>query len=486
MINLTISSLLLSSLSHSPLFAMNMDHKIDKSSFIKHFSTIFYLRTSLYCSNSNFKYLLSSLINNENNGVDICPSNNQEITPSGPNYILHRDTANHCAGQYNTFISIASVTNNVSISECLFYSMSVTNTYISLKNSISYCQFIGNCFSTITSSSYLIDSDQTKSSNTYLYSQNSFNEITISGSSFGNGILANRLVEHGLNFQYNNFSNNKINDSLALTIERKVQIAVEVKYCDIYSNSAIGVLADTFGRGQDFNAANPSIKISYVSCVGNTILRAGSTFNTEHYFEQSYSIFYIKAQQLELTSCSFVNFTVNTADRNLKLFASFTGITSTTPQITISNNIFTSYSGFATFDDSKIQYQFSATYTDNAFSNTAFTTVPFSMNEYLHDNYIGYCPIYYTPNTPTPVFSPSQSFTASHSFTASNSFSPSNHFTPQYNFPGDIPSTTIDPLYGAVGCFGTALVSFGVGAIIWLILRNFIIYNHDNIFHIDI
>ena len=60
--NLTISSMLISSLSHSPLFAMNANYKIDKSSFIKHFSTIFYVHTSLYCSNSNFKYLLSSLL----------------------------------------------------------------------------------------------------------------------------------------------------------------------------------------------------------------------------------------------------------------------------------------------------------------------------------------------------------------------------------------------------------------------------------------
>ena len=263
-------------------------------------------------------------------------------------------------------------------------------------------------------------------------------------------------------------------------------MSVNIKYCDVYSNSFVGVLGDTHDRGQNFETVSPNLQISYMSCVGNTILQAGSGFQTDYYFEQSYSIFYIKAKQLEITSCSFVNFTVNTPDRNLKLFASFTDVTSTTSQITISNNIFTSYSGFATFDETKIQYKFSATYTDNVFSNTAFTTVPFSMNEYLHDNYIGYCPIYYTPNTPTPVFSPSNPFTASHSFTASNSFSPSNHFTPQYNFPGDIPSTTIDPLYGAVGCFGTALVSFGVGAIIWLILRNFIIYNHDNFFHIDI
>ena len=267
MINLTISSLLLSSLSHSPLFAMNMDHKIDKSSFIKHFSTIFYLRTSLYCSNSNFKYLLSSLINNENVDTDLC-SSSFPIGPTNQNLILHRDTANICPSTFNTFISVTSSANNVSISECLFFQMDLTsqtsgNYFIYLQGTITNCQFVGNCFSQLSTNSYLINSDITSSSNAFIYSGNSFNQITITSSSSAyNGVLSSSVIGHNLNIHNNNFSNSNLGETFAISALRSTaQIKIDIQYCDVFTNTLAGVICDGVRLGSSIDNVLPAISI---------------------------------------------------------------------------------------------------------------------------------------------------------------------------------------------------------------------------------
>ena len=431
------------------------------------------------------------MINTES--ADICPQNGP-ISVTG-DYTLYRDQARSCAGTFsNYFISIQSA-NSVSISECLFYDIGGAATtpiqLILLDRDITNCQIIGNCFSQITTSSFLIRSNVITSSNTFNYNQNSFNQITItSSSSADNGVLSSSVIGHNLNIHNNNFSNSNLGQTFAISASRNTaQIKIDIQYCDVFTNTLAGVICDGVRLGSSIDSVLPAISIQHMLCTGNTPSYGPNSINSEYYFDVSrHCVFYIIATNLQVDTCYFANFTVDSSGREMYLFSTFSNHNPTAQHsISVTNSVFTSYPGFGIFTEERIHYLFTGgTYTNNILSSTTFTTVPFSINEYLHDNYINECPIYYTPNTPTSPFSPSNVFTASNPFTASNSFSPSNQFTPQYYYPNDIVYTTIHPVYGAIGTIGTALVSFGVSAIIWAILRNFIIYDHDNFYHIDI
>ena len=291
--------MLISSLSHSPLFAMNTNYKIDKSSFIKHFSTIFYAHTSLYCSNSNFKYLLSSLINSENVDENICPTNGNPHSPSGNSLSFYRDIANQCAVTFSTFISVSGGNiDSVSISECLFYKMDLTtqtggNYFIYLKDTITNCQFVGNCFSEITVNSYLINCDQTISSNPFVFDANSFHANAIKAPSYDSALIANRLVQNNLNIHNNNFSLNSLSQCFAISVIRSMTTPCinNIQYCDVYSNSLAGVMADGVRNADNINTAGGSTQIQYMQCVGNTIFQG--SFQNDLNFANTHAVFYI-------------------------------------------------------------------------------------------------------------------------------------------------------------------------------------------------
>ena len=492
MINLSITALLLSSYSYSPQFTSTANYRISSCNFVKNFQTIFYIRSSLKCSDSYFSKSLASIIDVNNYETSICPSGYGDITYTA-SVDLYRDTANNCGGVFTNFINIQTAVN-ISIVECLFYNIHPSNSLILVQqdSTTSYCNIEGNCFSNIISK-YVIYFQDITTADISQYSieviGTSFHQcqIDLGGTVTSSGVLFSGGSARDFQISNSNFSNNvNLNGSLIGQKQTQGQNMISnIQFCDIYSNSIGSVYTYCIYNRNNINDYNPTISITRMTCLNNTINRAVG--ETDYCFTtQMNAIYWIFSSHLTISNCAFVNFTaINDPNRQIYLFGTptYNFAQVTAPTFLMSDCIFTYYTGtYANFFSSQILYTFDGEYNNVILNANSYATVPFSMNEYLHDVYSPYCPIYYTPNTPTSGFTQSDIFTASSHFTASNPFTGSNSFTP----PPPPPATTkISVAISTVGAIGGAVVSFGLSSIIWVIFKRCCQYDRENYLQVE-
>lgn len=460
LINLTITSLLTSSLASSPLFSTNVQYKLELCQFNKIFPIVFYQTPKLNVYKTYFTKLQSELIM-VNSKDFIHNFTNNDL---GSNFQYNEDV-NFLQCRFWGVDKTGSAVSNIylSFTDCLFYiikSSEITNLFTA--QSSNQISITGCCFSEVSLNSVFLKLEQCGSifleSNIFVSSELS-NFISITGC-------------QNFRCRYCNITSNKFQDVFHImnspnTVLDSTQFNNNALLCLIYNTNSIG-----------------EINISSIFSINN-VFGLSSNYGPD-FPSQATAILYIYCKTIFLTNSFFL-----TNQTTISLFSPLSSPL-TKSYVTIVNNSFT-YSLNNKFEYQGVSSSFYSN--NNALHNNNVPTTPVTVNPYLYYHYREECKIYLHPTTPfteSSVFTPSSDFTPSSHFTASSIFSPSSTFSASSKFTSSatftVPtaSPSVNATYGIVGAFGTAIVSFGIASLIWLSIRRFCIYDHNNYLHMDV
>lgn len=430
LINLSIASLYASSYSNSPMFSTNARYSIKSCQFIKMFPIIFYQTPKLNVFNSNFDKLQSELII-----VDSQDKVNQIFTDDMMPF-TETENANYIRCVFsNIGNSGSTIKVDATFTECLFYRINVGSSQFFFIINSPKLSINGCCFSSINTNS---------ESQGILFYCRGGNQITLDSNIITSSKVL-KYIDSEVNLQCKNcnFTSNTFSNLFEFTTSSSQVVELKIDDTQFTHNVVTSII--------HFNSQSGKISLSSCFLTDDKINSNPLGYGP---FGASCAILYTYCSSISITNSVFNRIEKDESMLPLTLFSSPGGAA-----VTLTNNKF----GQSIYNYISYPNPQSTNYANNNQIFGEIATTVMSMNEYLYQNYRKECDIYLYPTT---------------QFTASNAFTPSNSFTPI--------TPTVNAAYGVVGAIGTAVVSFGISSLIWLSIRKFCIYDHDNYLHMDV
>lgn len=458
LLNLSISSLFVSSLSNSPFFSSNNKYLINSCKFYRFFPIIFYQTQNLKVQDSHFTSTLSNVIFIDNKNYSDYNINDIPRVINDPDNVIFQRSEFVINADFNINTS-----SSVLIIECLFYDMKAYNTFMQI--SAGELIISGCCFSKVSSSKSIFESSSSSSTPKAQFNYNIAIEVKSEYFLLGQSI--------SFSCTYSNLTSNKISNSMFSWVNADASFS----YSQMTKNELTTIITILVQPG--------SLKIDSLYFMENTILSSQTSL--------SYPIFNVGCPNIAIDNTVFADFK-KTGNGNIILFATPV-YTPSNIHVLITNNMFDSdiYRGnYYYYPQPNV-----GDYTNNSEILYTIPTNVVSMNPYLYQYYRAQCRIYLFPTqiftqsdpfTKSDIFTPSDFFiTASPSISPTSSCSPSMSPSPSTSpTPSPSLSPSVNAAYGIVGAVGTAVVSFGLSSLVWLSIRKCCIYDHDNYLHMDV
>ena len=477
LLNLSVASLVLSQMSHSPAFAGSGNrYHLSKLQYFKQVSPLVYGYRSLLVEKSKFRqftsslivagehiYTSSSLLADE---ARDCPKVDCSISQSDGT-LYQCEVRNACGGipQYPTGSGytdfILDVSNSgpttITITECAF--VGLTYSIVKIGQTTTAVSIDGSCISEMTPAAnpLLIGGE--------VYPKTPF---TFAASIRATSVYQCTAPKGVYDLSFQGSSTNKI----TITLERD-----NMSYNTQKGNGALFKISGTTRESttsftQCWIMHNDAYAVISAeasnSGSGTTTLTNCFFHNTTISESTGNALFRVYEQTWKVDTCYFDE---NSQSTN-KMFAF--PAPDLVQSVTVMNCKISIRYGGAFITSSITSGKTIQTSGNTEVSDNIINMVPsFTMNEFLYKTYSDFCKIYYFPAT--APFTPSQSFTPT-------PYVP----TPDGGGGGGAKPTTVHIVFAVLTSAGTALVAFGIGALVFLCFRGCCIYSSANYLKIDI